>query len=113
MGTLLGEFAVAVLGIVAQQTDATEHILSQRRKFAEAVGLGEDGVGVGIILMFVEVIGTWATIMIDVERFLACGRRGVLIGFIDGTGIEHASRTVDVGLYLLGNLRLRLYRHSY
>ena len=50
LGSLRGEFAVAVFGIFTQQTDPAEHILSQLREFAEAVSLGKDGVGLRIIL---------------------------------------------------------------
>ena len=50
LGSLRGEFAVAVFGIFAQQSDPAEHILSQLREFAEAVSLGKDGVGLRIIL---------------------------------------------------------------
>ena len=108
LGTFRREFAVATFGILAQQTDPAEHILSQFRQFTEAVGLGKDGIGIRIIHLFIEVVGTWTAIMIDIERFLACWRWGILGHLIKRTSIEQARRTVDVGFQFLGYLRLRL-----
>ena len=109
LSTFLRQLAIPVFSIITQQTDPAKYVLSQLREFSQAVGLGENSIGLSVILRLVKVISPWTAIMVNIKRLLAGRCRGVMWHFTYRTGIEHTCRAVDVGFQFLGYLRLCLY----
>ena len=100
-GTEQGEFAQSLVGLVAQQRHAAQHILSIGSEFAHGVGSGEHLEGSVVVVLAYEVARTVTSVVADVVGLVAF--RGWCEFLLLGSriGIVVAARLEDVLLELL------------
>ena len=101
LGSKLCELSQAACCLVAEHLHASEHILSERRKLAEAVGTGKDTHRDIIVVRTYQIARAVAAVMTYIERTVTFwGGRQL---FLRRTGISQivAGRKTHIVSYLI------------